>query len=647
MTAQPESPRRGYASLRRWARRCAALLCAGLVGASAAHAVVFSGEVQADDAQLLFTPPSDSSPVVLRYYVPDGAQVKAGDVLVRIDAGQQASQVRDLDAKIEQARAKVDKEVAELRVKQVDAELAAIDAQAALDTAKVDAALPRELVSALDFDRYHAELDRATHDAALKETESASARAAVERRRADGKLEIEKLQVQRAYNEAQIATAEVAAERDGTVVHGFSRWLGNRIDEGSSSWPGQEIGRVVSSTRLSVRAWVLEPDRPGLEAGQKLALTFDALPRQRVDGTITAISGTSDLRQEWGSGRYYDVAIAMPPDTRLALKPGMSVRIESEGDAPAPVQKAAAQTAAPAKATGEVYARVTSAISPPPIDDLWQLTITQMAGDGQVVKQGDPIVTFDGAELNKQLTTKRSELEEKKRTEEKLRIELADKARTEGVTVAEAHAEAVKAQRKASEPEEYLPGVEYKKLVIARRKAELRDAKSAERAKAAADERAAEQRAADADVVRLEADVARLQAGLAALNVAAPRAGTFLHAVQPWNGEKIEVGKAVWRGMSVGTIPDTSTLAIRAMLPERDIARVKAGDRVRVTLEGGSSQTLAGHVEQVGISVHSKSKVEPVPVIDLDIAIDGTTAALKPGQPVQVEVVAGTGLTAP
>ena len=322
------------------------------------------------------------------------------------------------------------------------------------------------------------------------------------------------------------------------------------------------------------------------------------------------------------------------------LSPGMSVRVASDDDGAA---ARAAQTPAPKPphATGEVYARSTAAISPPQIEDLWQLTVTKMADDGKVVRKGDPIVSFDGGEIVKLLTAKRSELEEKKRTQEKLHLELAEKARTETLTVAEAHAEAIKAQRKASQPEAYVPGVEYKKLVIARRKAAEREARSVERERIAADERAAEQRAADADVERLSADVARMQASLAQLNLTAPRDGTFLHAVQPWNNEKIEVGKQVWRGVSVGQIPDIATLAVRAALPERDLARVKPGDRVRITLEGGSGQTVPGHIEDIGISVHSKSRVEPVPVIDLRVAIDGSRAGLKPGQPVQVEIVSG------
>jgi multidrug resistance efflux pump len=615
------------------------VLCAATIAAPA-RAVVFSGEVRAESAQPIFCPPSDSAPVVLRYYVADGAQVKAGDVLLRIDAGPAAQQIRTLEGQIEQGRAKVDKEVAELRLKLADAELALIDAQAALDTARVDAALPRQLVSALDYDRYHAEFDRTGHDAQLKQHEGDDARAAVARRSADGKLEIEKLQVQQLYYRTQVETAEVRADRDGTVVHGFSRWFGNRLDEGASSFPGQEVGTVTGADVLSVRAWVLEPDRPGLAAGQSLQLTFDALPGRGAAGKITAISGASESRQEWGAGRYYVVDIEIADQAGLGLRPGMSARVESEGtSADGRLAAAAPILASTPKASGEVYAQSTAAISPPIVEDLWQLTVTQMAGDGAPVKKGDALVSFDGAEVMKSLTAKRSELEEKKRTQEKLRLELAEKGRTEALTAAEAHADAVKAQRKASEPEAYVPGVEYKKLLIARRKAEQREAKSREREAVAADERAAEQRAADADVKRLSADVERMQNSLDTLNLTAPRDGIFLHATMPWNGEKIEIGKQVWRGMSVGEIPDVATLAVRASLPERDLSRVKAGDAVRITLEGGSGQKLSGHIESIGLGVHSKSKVEPVPVVDLRIAVDASKVALKPGQPVLVEIV--------
>lgn len=312
---------------------CSKSLFAGLCLASMlflappARAVVLTGEVRAIDAQQILTPQSNSSPVVIRYYVPEGERVKKGDVVLRIDPGQSASRIPDLEAEIEQTHAKNAKEVAELQVKAVQAETELVDAEAELATAKLDARIPRELISALDYDRYQGDLDRTTREAALKRKQLDAARTAVQRRVDDGQLQIEKLQLQRDYHTAMVRTSEVKADRDGVVVHGFNNnWIGGRIDEGSSTMPGSKAGEVVSSGRMNVRAWALEPDRRGLKVGQPVDLSFDALPGKRVPGRIEFISGAPDRKPEWGEGRYFSVDVTLDANT-LTLMPGMSVRV--------------------------------------------------------------------------------------------------------------------------------------------------------------------------------------------------------------------------------------------------------------------------------------------------------------------------------
>ena len=292
-----------------------------------AHAVVLTGEVRAIDAQLIITPQSNSSPVVIRYYVPEGERVKKGEVVLRIDPGQSASRIPDLEAQIEQGRAKDAKEIAELQVKALDAEMALVDAEAELATAKLDATIPPDLISGLDYDRNQGELDRATREVALKRKDLDAARTAVQRRIQDGRLQIDKLVLQRDYHAALVRTSEVVADRDGVVVHGFNNnWIGGRIDEGASTMPGSKAGEVVSSGRMNVRAWALEPDRRGLAVGQPVELTFDALPGRKVPGKIDFISGAPDRRPEWGEGRYFTLDITLD-STALSLMPGMSVRV--------------------------------------------------------------------------------------------------------------------------------------------------------------------------------------------------------------------------------------------------------------------------------------------------------------------------------
>lgn len=313
-------------------RACGTALGALLLLAPlSAAATVLTGEVQAVDAQPILVPPSDSSPVVLRYYVPDGQAVKAGEVVLRIDPGQAASQILTLDAQIQQATAKAAKELAELQVKRVDAELALADAEAMLATAKLDAAIPKDLISRLDYERHQGERDRAQRELALKRQELADAREAIARRKRDSGIEAEKLGAQRAANAARVLGAEVRALAAGVVVHGFSndRRQSGRIDEGSSSYPGEKVGEVVSGGAMRVRAWAFEPDRRGLKLGQAVELAFDALPHERAAGRITAIAGAPDRKPEWGGGRYFAIDIAIDTKPAGQLLPGMSVRVKT------------------------------------------------------------------------------------------------------------------------------------------------------------------------------------------------------------------------------------------------------------------------------------------------------------------------------
>lgn len=304
---------------------CAALLAL----APAAIAVVLTGEVRSVGAQQIYTPQANSAPVSIRYFVPEGQAVKAGEAVLRIDPGQAGTQIPELEAKIEQARAKAAKELAELEVKAVDAEVALADADAALATARIEAAIPRGLISQLDYDRHQGELDKTSREQRLKREQLDAARAAVARRRQDGALETGKLSVQRDYYAALLRQSEVRAERDGIVLHGFNNnWIGGRIDEGSSTMPGSKAGEVVSSGgAMQVRAWALEPDRRGLRVGQDVRLSFDALPRRELRGRIAAIAGAPDRKPEWGEGRYFAVDIDLPAGHGLALLPGMSVRV--------------------------------------------------------------------------------------------------------------------------------------------------------------------------------------------------------------------------------------------------------------------------------------------------------------------------------
>lgn len=309
--------------------------------------------------------------------------------------------------------------------------------------------------------------------------------------------------------------------------------------------------------------------------------------------------------------------------------------------APGDATPAAAASVDALRMDGEVYARETAMLMPPSIDEMWQFNITRLASDGTPVKKGEPVLGFDSGELMKRLMEKQSVLKEKQTQLDKLQLELAERERNEALATAEAVSLREKSVRKTQLPEALVPGIEYRKLVVDRQRTERRLELLQRREGLAAGQRRQERRLIASEVAQLQAEVGEIQRALATLDLVAPRDGLMMHK-STWSGEKFDVGSQVWRGQGVAEIPDTRTLAVRAELPERDLLRVAVGTPVRVVIEGGAGSALRGTVTRVGRAVRSKSRAQPIPVIDVDIALTERDAKLRPGQPVSVEVIAAT-----
>lgn len=601
--------------------------------------VLLTGEVEALESQRVFVPPSNSSPIVLRNFVAEGSQVKAGEVVLRIEANGTAN-LDNLKSELERARARAEKEAASLEVTAIEAEKALVSAKAALDKARIDAKLPKEQVGGLKFDSYQAELDRATRDLSIKQEGLQNARQAVIRRKEDGELEVKKSQINLAYQIAQQAQSEVRAERDGVVVHGYSPWRGERLDEGSTAWPGNEAGVVMGDGQMGVTAWVLETDRPYLHEDQQVSLHFDALPGAALIGKVASITGAPQARTQWGLGRYFRVQIALPENHGLPLVAGMSVLVEPQAQAPAvpaPPAMVAPEAAATLSVEGEIASRLTMPVTPPTIPFVWQYKLARLAPEGMMLEAGQPIAVFESSEVTNQLVARQGSLRERESALEKLKLDQAEADRAGLLAQAEAQSNAEKAERKASQPKELIRRVDYDKLVIERaEKTELsRLAKSQYEAQRRA--RQAERSDLESELAQWRAQIAALVKGQAALTVLAPRRGLVLYRTN-FNGEKFNIGTQVWMGLSVATLADPDQLCVNAKVPEAQAAGLHVGQAARVTVSG-ARQALPARVSALGRAFHGKSAAQSTVVRDIELQFDAAPKDLKPGAAVQVELL--------
>lgn len=607
---------------------------AAIPAAAVKRPLLLTGIVDAFDSQAILVPPSNSSPVVLRNFVEEGAAVKAGDVVLRIETQESAS-VLQLQSDAEQAKARAEKETADLEVKAIEAERALATARAALAKAKVDAALPKGQISGLDFDRYQGEHERATRDLDVKQKASAIAAAAVVRRGADAELESKKQQLQIAFSIARLEQVQVRAARDGVVVHGYSEWRGERYDEGSSAYPGNRVGQVMGAGKLRVRAWALEADRPFIATGQSVRLSFDALPGTTLAAKIAAIANAPEARASWGNARYFRFDVELPADHTLPLAAGMSVLVEPQAAGAAP----AAATPAPAELLieGEIASRIAQPVSPPSIPEVWKYNLARLVPEGAMVKAGQPIATFEANEVHTRLETRRSNLKEKQSTLAKLKLEHAEGERSAELAVAEAQSNYERAQRKATQPKELIRRIDYDKLVIERGLAEELALLAVRQRDAQARARKAELATLGSEIAKHEAAITALTEGKTRLTVNAQQDGMVLYRTQ-FNGEKITVGSQIWMGLSVATLADPAQLIVQAKVPEAQAAGVQPGQLARVTLPGANT-AINARVSRLGRTYHGKSSSQPIIVRDVELEFEGTPKGVKPGAAVQVTLL--------
>ncbi len=286
---------------------------------------------------------------------------------------------------------------------------------------------------------------------------------------------------------------------------------------------------------------------------------------------------------------------------------------------------------------GELVSEISSAIMPPSVPDLWQFVITDMAPEGQAVKKDQVVLSLDGGELMKRIATKQGELKEKQSERDRLLLEQAEKSRLEKLSVEERRAARDKALEKARQPAHLIPSNEYKKLAIDKILAEQQYALAIKREHASAQQRRQEFAENRATLNLIESDLSNAMQAMQSLQIKAPRDGLMVHKAG-WNGDKFEVGSQVWMGLAVAEIPDPSSIVVRASLDERDYLKVRVGMPVEVIVDSDSGAALPGILRELGRTVHSKSKQQPVPVVDAIISLGKSTEKLKPGQAVRVRL---------
>lgn len=272
---------------------------------------------------------SPAPTTVKRLLVKEGDHVHKGQLLLQLDDADLSSQAARAQAQIKAAQADESdlstggtrEEVITLEAQLIKARTARDDAQRNLDAYRrlqqQGAASPAEVQQAQET------LQRADADVTLLEQKKKDRYSQPEAAR----VEAQGTEAQAAYAAAEDALrkSSVRAPFDG-VVYSVP------VKQGAFVQTGDLLLQVGNLSRMLVRTFVDEPDIGRLAVGQKVEVTWDALPGRIWNGSVSTVPSTVKLR---GSRNVGEVTCAVDNhDLRLLpnVNVGVSVIVAEDRD---------------------------------------------------------------------------------------------------------------------------------------------------------------------------------------------------------------------------------------------------------------------------------------------------------------------------
>ncbi|HET9210063.1 MAG TPA: efflux RND transporter periplasmic adaptor subunit [Thermoanaerobaculia bacterium] len=294
--------------------------------------LILSGELAAERGEAMNVPRTNAFQLTIRWLAPDGVPVKAGDPVVAFDNSQFSSDLEEKRLSASQAGSDLATAEAQVRTSASEQRFDVQKARSALEKAKLDAAIPKDLLALREYQERQLALKRAETDLAKAEEVLRS-----ESKVSATDVEVKKISLDKSKRE--IHTAEEAidalnlkAPRDGMVIVGSHPFEGRKYQVGDSVWPGMAVATLPDLSSMMVQANLSDVDDGRIRPGMQVVCTLDAYPDTPYRGRVVDISPVARESRRSPLLHYFPVRIALEKVDTRRMRPGMSVRVEVLGE---------------------------------------------------------------------------------------------------------------------------------------------------------------------------------------------------------------------------------------------------------------------------------------------------------------------------
>jgi multidrug resistance efflux pump len=298
-----------------------------------AGGMVITGELEAARGAMVSVPELPNWQSSIKWLITDGVAVQAGERVAELD---NTPFTADLDKKRQdetQAQQELQEKAAEwtadLRDKQFDLEKKSGD----LEKAKIEAAVPKDIVSSRDYEDRQTKLRRATTDYQKAKATLAAQQKADASDRANQLVKIERAQRERMTAEQCIDSLILRAPRAGIVVVKDIPWEGRKLQSGDSVWVGFPIALIPEISSMRVTASLPDVDDGRVLPGMRAHVTLDGYPAMHFPGRVESVSAVAREGANNSLRRAFVVLVKLDRVDPERMRPGLSARVEVDRDA--------------------------------------------------------------------------------------------------------------------------------------------------------------------------------------------------------------------------------------------------------------------------------------------------------------------------
>jgi multidrug resistance efflux pump len=298
--------------------------------------VVLTGELRAERGDDITVPRLPSWQTSIKWLATDGAEVKGGERVVELDNSQFATNLEGKRQAVAQAVQELQQKEAEWAADTLEKQLEVERKRSDADKARIDAGVPRDLLSEREYEDRQMKKQRAETELAKATDVLRSQKAAVAADRENLRINLNKAQRELDTADQAIAALILTAPRDGIVVLRDHPWEGRKLQEGDGVWVGFPLAQIPEMGSLRVEASLPDVDDGRIAPDMPASVILDAYPSQTFPARVTAISAVAQETSRTSLRRQFRVLVALDRLDVSRMRPGLSCRVivrrEAHGD---------------------------------------------------------------------------------------------------------------------------------------------------------------------------------------------------------------------------------------------------------------------------------------------------------------------------